>query len=328
MPTLHDYLNYIRNQLLMQPSAQILVGLDFSLLDHLLIKRAAQIAVHLNARKIVFLHVSAKETVPDNLNADFKIINEGKAADLEAFMIEEVEDHLPPLQDVEIEYVLRAGKAVPAFLQLCQERNFDLILLGKKSDLRGESILTYEVARYCYCPVLFIPESNRLRLQNIMVCNDFSHFSLNAMSFALSLARSKPDVISIYNVHVYRDVVGTDREDEELLELDGMNRQKLVHMYNNFINQLDTGDVHITPIFAKDKFNSIARTILDEARKHQIDLIIIGARHRSVSTPSFINSLTEKLLHHDVKAPILLMKKSADTASAPLVDVNDDVRSE
>lgn len=324
MPTLHDYLNYIRNHLLMQPSAQILVGLDFSLLDHLLIKRAAQIAIHLNVRKIVFLHVSAQEIIPDNMNADFKVIHEGKAADLEAFMIEEVEDHLPPLQHVELEYLVRTGKALPAFLQLCQERNFDMILLGKKSDLKGESILTYEVARYCYCPVLFVPESNRLRLQNIMVCNDFSHFSLNAMSYGLSLAHTKPDEVSIYSVHVYRDVVGTDQDDEELLTLNGMNRQKLVHMYNNFIHQLDIGDVHITPIFAKDKFNSIARTLLDEARKHQIDLIIIGARHRSVRTPSYINSLTEKLLHHDIKAPLLLMKKRVDAASATLADVNND----
>lgn len=320
MATLHPYSDSILNKILMQSSAQIMVGLDFSLLDHMLIKRASQIAQHTDCYKVVFLHVISEEVIPDKMHSDFRIINEEEAEKFRTEMIEEVEDNFPLHENFEIEYVIRRGKPLYEFMKLCRERNFELILLGKKNELRGESILSYEVARYCACPVMFIPESVRMRLKNIMVCNDFSVFSRNAMEYALKLSEKDAEDMSIYSVHAYRDLATVDETDAELEELAVLNRQKLISLYNNFITPLDIGEVHVKPVFSKDRHNNPARVLLDEARKHAVDLIIVGSRSRSVSSPAFINSTTEKLLHYENDIPILVMKKTGRQNELAMAD--------
>lgn len=320
MATLHPYSDNLLKKILMQSSAQIMVGLDFSLLDHMLIKRAAQIAQHIECHKIVFMHVISDEVIPDTLHSDFRVINEEEAAKYRNEMIEEVEDNFPFHEDYDIEYVIRRGRPLYEFMKLCRERNFELILLGKKNELRGDSILSYEVTRYCSCPVLFIPESIRSRMKNIMVCNDFSVFSRNAMEYALRLSEKNAEDMSIYSVHVYRDLAEVDEADNELQELSVLNRQKLIKLYNEFITPLDIGEVHVKPVFSKDRHSNAARVLLDEARKHAADLIIVGSRNRSVTTPAFINSMTEKLLHLENEIPILVMKKSSREEQVAFAD--------
>lgn len=314
MTTLHPDYEMTLNSILMQSSSQLLVGLDFSLLDHMLIKRAAQMAQKLNTHKLVFVHVINDDVVPEKLHSDFKVIHEEEEEKFKQEMIEEVEDNFPLHDQYDIEYVLRRGRPLHEFMKFCRERNFSMMILGKKKELRGHNILPYEIARYSNCPILFVPENIRLRLKNIMVCNDFSVFSKHAMEFAIELASAQPEEMTVYSTHVY-NALSADEADEEMQELEHMNKSKLIKLYNEFLKSLDMGEVHITPIFSKDEHHVPYAVVQEVAQKKKIDLLVIGARGRSISSPTFINSMTEKLLNHVSDVPILVTKRPMENGA-------------
>lgn len=311
MSTFPSYYDDLLNKIFMTSSSQILVGLDFSLLDQVLIKKAHQIAERLNAHKLVFLHIMSSEEVPDQMRADFKIINEQELTKCREAMQEEVEDHLPAQPTMEIEYVVKKGSPVHLFMSFCQERHIALLVMGKKKELHGENIISYELMRYSHCPVLFVPETSRLRLHNIMVCNEFSAFSKSAMEMAIALAADAETNTSIISEHVFH----TDFPEDDY------RHDKVKEMYNAFIDDINLRDVHVTPTFQETSNMPVHHRIYQDALKKKVDLLIVGSRGRSVAAPPFINSMTEKLLRLVNDIPILVTRRPVEPQAS---DINDD----
>ncbi len=301
----------------MQTHTTIVVGLDFTLLDNLLIKRAGQMAQLMNADKLIVVHIIDDVEAPGGLLPDFKVIHEEEEQHLRKELVFEVEDNLPAAHAYDIEYIVRRGRPLQEFFNLCSERHIELMILGRKKELRGKGILPFEMVRYASCPILFVPENVKLRLKELMVCNDFSSFSRNAMEYAIRLASQNEEHITVYSQHVFAEP-GIDKDQQER-ETDSITQHhhRLIRQYNQFINGLELGDVHVKPLFTNDRHHTTQAVIYEEAKKKHIDLLLIGSRSRSVDTPVFMGSMTEKRLRlaHDI--PVLIVKRPAESGNQP-----------
>lgn len=301
----------------MQTHTTIVVGLDFTILDNLLIRRAAQMAQLLRADKLIVVHIIDDVEAPVGLLPDFRVIHEEEEHHLRRELAFEVEDNLPTDHAYDIEYIVRRGRPLQEFFNLCGERHIELMILGRKKELRGKGILPFEMARYAACPILFVPENVKVRLKELMVCNDFSCFSRNAMEYAIRLASQNEEHITVYSQHVFAEPAIDDANPEPETDSITQHHHRLIRQYNQFINGMELGEVHVKPLFTNDHHHTTQAVIYEEAKKKHIDLLLIGSRSRSVDTPVFMGSMTEKLLRlaHDI--PVLIVKRPIESGNQP-----------
>ena len=125
----------------------LLVGLDFTLLDNLLIRRAGQMAHLLHIHKLIVVHIIDDADVPATLLADFKVIHEEAEQQARKQLVYEVEDNLPEQADTWIEvdeteeYIIKA-KDLHSKCSWTPFEDFDVRGRLKKVVLRGK--IAYE----------------------------------------------------------------------------------------------------------------------------------------------------------------------------------------
>ena len=289
---------------------QLLAGLDGSLLDQVVVRKTAFIAELLQAGTIVFLQVYEPEPIHEGFTGEFRKIARDTQKDMLTAMKETVEEHFPQPERFRVDYEVRSGSRTSEFMALCEERNFHTVVLGRKKSLPGQGILGMELARFGRSHVLLVPERTRSRLKNIMVCNDFSHFSQLAMEQAVMLATKDEADITVYSQHIY-SFPGADN-DPDMLQYQQDFKEKMTGRYNNFIQKVDLGEVHVAPLFTVDSIRQPHLAICREAQRKNVDLLVIGSRLRSANAPDLLSTVTEKVLRHMEDIPVLVVKPRPD----------------
>lgn len=293
----------------MRPTRQLMVGLDLTLLDSILISYAGFLTRQLVPEKILFVTVIPEEVFPSSFKSALRVVEDEMLELTKEEIQEKIEEHFPRDLDVDVEIQVVKGSPMDKLVGLAYERHIDILILGRKKELKGSGVLANGILRYVNCSVLLVPEMVKRRLSNILLCNDFSAFSKRAMDAAMRMAYSNPEEISIYSQHVIPVETATDGSvNEEDHAMHEALREVAMNQYNAFIDQFELGDIHVTPVFSLNKEHTIAETIHRTARQKQADLVVIGSRGRSLSTPFMMGSLTEKLSKKMSNIPLLVIK--------------------
>ncbi len=287
---------------------RILVGLDFSLMDRSLINYVGFLASIIKPNKIYFVHAQELPEVTSLVEELSLELALPKAEELVADMKEEVEQSFEGNEKFDIEYIILKGTPATEILAYASERNIDLLIVGKKKELRGKGIAAQQIVRRIPCSVLFVPEKPRKRLNELFVCNDFSNFSKLALGEAVLLAQANPDA-TIYCEHVYHIPEKKYRPQKSKQEIKQTILDHNTRLYNECLAEVDTKDVHITPLFTPDNDWPIVKVIKDMAHRKRADLIIIGSKGQSTESTIFIGTTAEKMTREDLDTPLLVVKK-------------------
>ena len=168
----------------------LLTGLDLTMLDLSILKCVALLK-QLNPKiKLSFAHIVPESSIPNLEIPEIKALSRQQLEILHDELKEEIEGVLGDNQ----KYKLSIKTGSP-FLQIIDEafnQNADLLLVGKKQELKGSGILPQELIRFSPCNLLFVPEKAHCEISEIIVCNDFSEYSALAMEKALEIANHDP----------------------------------------------------------------------------------------------------------------------------------------
>jgi nucleotide-binding universal stress UspA family protein len=244
--------------------------------------------------------VVPESTFSDNDQPEMKILSREQFQVIEEELHEEIREY--GSADLNYKLLVKSGSAFTSIIETSIVEDIDLMVLGKKNDLKGSGIVPLELTRFAPTSILFVPEKHKCVLHDILVCNDFSKFSASAMNEALELASNNPEEISITSLHLFSHGEDTD------IEIQQHQQELLTGRYNEFIKDFDLDNVHITPKFLNTDKSTISSVISRYANKKKTDLIITGSRGRPESNLFLIGSLTARPVQSKLSAPLLIVK--------------------
>lgn len=303
----------------MKSLRKILVGLDATAMDATLIQFAAFLARVESTESVYFVNVIQKAQLPAKLRKEFPNLMEKAMIDRKRELEKKVIEHFDLALDVKVKIAVEQGP-MPSkqILKLANKHSIDAIVIGRKKNLRSNSVVTQRLARRASCSLLIVPEKEYTSVRKLMVATDFSKDSVEAMQAAIDAATRESTLgnpVEVICHHTYQVPVGyhyTGKTFEQSAEIMEDNSRK---RYRRFISKVSTEDVKVTPSFALAKGDDIVSSIYESAVAHDVDFVVIGGKGKTASTALFpIGTNTEKLISMDSDIPLLIVRSKHKNA--------------
>ncbi|HLT06984.1 MAG TPA: universal stress protein [Cyclobacteriaceae bacterium] len=291
----------------MRKFKKILVGLDLSPLDDVLIKKTATLARFFEAEKVYFIHVAKDLALPEEVAKNYPDL----LAPVDEVIEKSITDQIIAANfpsEVAYEVDAKEGGTLDKILRVSKIKDIDLIIMGRKKDLEGSGALAKRIALRSSCSVLFLPEAMKTEnYKKLFVPVDFSSYSLLALEYAKTFSQEPTDIICHHVYEVPHGYSKTGKSYEEFAEIMRENAQK---DYQQFL-QKNSLPEYPCKLSLREKGNRAA-FILDAAKQEGADLIIFGSRGRTDSAALLIGSVAEKLLDINNEIPMLMLKKKGE----------------
>lgn len=303
----------------MKSLKKILVGLDATPMDATLIQFAAFLARVDSVESVRFVNVIQKAQLPSKLRKEFPNLMEKALIDRRRELEKKVIEHFDLTLDVKVKIAVEQGP-MPSkqILKLADKHSIDAIVVGRKKNLRGNSVVTQRLARRASCSLLIVPEKDYTSIRRLMVATDFSNDSVGAMNAAIDAATREAQAgneVEVICHHTYQVPVGyhyTGKTFEQSAHIMEENSRK---RYDRFIEKVDTRGVKVIPSFSLAKADDLVASIYESAVAHEADFVVIGGKGKSASTALFpIGTHTEKLIGMDSDIPLLIVRSKHKNA--------------
>ena len=286
---------------------RLMVGIDFTLMDKTVVEYAAFLTYYLEPEKIYFVNVQPTLEVLQSLRDAFPNFEGPRDEALQKDMELVVSTYFPNYEEYNVSFDVLEGSVRKEMLHHMHVKEIDLLLVGRKKDLKGSGIVPQQLSRKSEASIMFIPEGAKPELRTIMVPTDFSEYSKLAVETAANFAAKDEDVV-ISLQHTYQVPNGyskTGKTEEEFAEVMlEYNKERC----DEFCKSLSPNSKYNTVFsFDRDR-HSPAPEINKAAHENGADMIIIGARGRNFLTAMFLGSVTEKLIRSDNDIPIFVIK--------------------
>jgi len=265
-------------------------------------------------REMAVLHVVNKITLFDKaleFDTDPDVLGEYKLnEDVIDEMRAKIMGQFSDKPEIDIVFDVKEGEPLEQLLHEADILEPDLILIGQNTDSNAHGILAKNLVRKVACDALIVPKTATPGIKKILVPIDFSPYSLLALRKAVAMADGmsvKPEVIAL---HVYDmpnfSTYKISRSPERFKEMIHANR---IEGAGSFIKS------NIKDVDVEVKVDLVARTgpgtgqyVMEYAKKHSADLIVMGARGHSKVELLLLGSVTEKVLSSNENIPVLVVK--------------------
>jgi len=286
----------------------VIVGLDLTEMDDRIIEYLKILIKSLPLKRIIFVHIAKKLELPEEITNKYPAL----LAPLDENIEDGIQQKVTPLLEnstIDYDIIVQEGAPLENFLRISKIKNADLVILGRKRNLKGSGLLSGHIVRKSPASILFVTERFTTSIQNILVPLDFSKHSVIALDLALRLKEHSN--ANIHFSHIYSVPTGfykTGKTYEEFAEI------MKGHATNNlaqFLREYEVkGDFPCEYLLSDDE--SKAELINNYAHKLNTDLILIGSRGRTRTSALLIGSIVEKVLLLDSDIPILVVKNRGE----------------
>ncbi len=286
-----------------------MAALDFSEQDNEIIKYAIFLAQRQPCHKIYFIHIDDSRGIPDEVRDEIYGMPE---SDIETHLINQIKKEVAPYhtdnQGYNIEYLLEKGSPLDRLIHASAREKVDWVMVGKKSECAGSGNMLARFTRRSKCSVLIVPYDSQLLLHNLLVCIDFSKNSEFALNAAIHFAEGI-DSASIYCHHVYRVPTGYHKTGKKFEEAAHIMKKNSKIKFKEFMSQVDTKGIEVTPIFSLDETGESAKLTKETAESIHADMVFVGSKGRTFAASIFLGSFSEKLIHQNSKIPLAIIKR-------------------
>ena len=292
---------------------KIMVCLDATEIDNSLVEFASFLARTESAESIHFVNIIKKTQLPTDLKKEFPDLMERALIDRKKELEKKVIERFDLTLGIKVKIAVETG-SMPSrhILKLAEKHNIDAIVVGRKQNIKSSSVVTQRLARRATCSLLVVPEKEYTSVSKIMVAADFSKESVSAMkeAVAVALKESTPNnQVEIILHHSYQVPVGYHYSGKSFEQSAMVMKENAKKNYRKFMNKIDTKGIQVTPNFTLVKNEDVSANIEENARKHQVDLLVIGGKGKTASTAFIpIGTNTEKLISRVNDIPLLVVR--------------------
>ena len=292
---------------------RIMVGLDLTLMDRTLIQYTAFLSYYLAPEKIYFVNIQKDLDIPDEITAEYPDVKYPRDEKIREEMEREARLYFPDFEDYGTSFEVIEGSPRREMLRWSHNKDIDLLLVGHKVLSNGSGIIPRQLARKVSCSVLFVPETVSLKLDRIMIANDFSPYAKAAFESALAFGTHNPDlqIVSNYIYTVPYGYYRTGKTEQQFARIMETNARE---KFKNFLGDLDVNGAEIKSAFTYNHPKiSPAHFLYEHAMKEKADILMAGARGKNAITAMFLGSVTERLIELDFEIPLLVVKQKENS---------------
>lgn len=286
---------------------KVLVGLDLTEMDNILIDKTAKLVSALGIDKIYFVHVEKDLSLPEDVAKAYPDLLAPVDEAIKKNISAKVKESIPT--SVEVDISVKEGNPMETILRWAKIKNIDLLIMGRKIELDGHGTLAKNLAQKAPCSVLFLTEDLKLReLEHILVPMDFSEHSYLTLQFVERLSQNFNAKISC--IHIFEVPKGyykTGKSYDEFVHIMEKNAKK---EYDLFIHNHKMK--HYDCQFVLKEDDPAANYILAAAKNHNVDMIVMGSRGRTDPAAFLLGSVAEKLIQLNNETPMLILKKKGE----------------
>lgn len=295
---------------------QAIVALELGAGDKIVLDYLDFLTAEVPIGSVYFVHVLPKF---DLFNALYEREQESLVSNYElnrevvSRMEEKIRRRATAKAAVKVSFDVREGNPLEELAQDAADLKSDLVVIGQRTGRETHGILARNLIRKIDSNTLVVPEKARQRLHKILVPIDFSAYSVEALRTALALRRRWVKPVQIVCLNVY-DMPNTSlyhmhQSREELKEVVEEDRHAAFRSF--LANYADGEESDIATALVERAEPGTASYIMDYAREHDIDLVVMGAKGHSKVELLLLGSVTEKFLSVNDQVPTLVVKQSS-----------------
>lgn len=288
---------------------RLLVALDLTEMDEILIRYVSELSRQLGIEKIYFMHVVKSLELPEEIRKKYPELLAPVDETLKRQIQTELDEYFPENTATSYEIDVVEGNASEVILKWARVKETDLIVLGKKSDLKGSGVRARKIAKLAHCSVVFVPEELPRQFKKIVVPIDFSEDSELALSVAKTMAE-KNQGAEIVCLNVYSVPSGYHYSGKSYEEFASIMKENAKKDYEKFIGGIKEFDIqNITADYVLNEGSKdIDEEIYHFALNERADAMLIGSRGKTSAAHFLLGSTAEKLLDFNYKIPLFLVK--------------------
>lgn len=288
---------------------RLMVALDASELDDQLMLTASRLAQWLPIDKIYFYHISKTLEIPKEVRDKFPDLAPADET-AEHQIKEKLKEYFQEPNMVEMEVEVMEGDPADKLLRLVKSKHIDLLLVGRKSSLKGSGTIPNKLVKAAPCSVMFVPEEAPDNFKEILVPLDFSESATFALNQAVNLAKSCEGEIICHNVvPVPTGYHTSGKTREEFGEIMQGHAKK---EYEHFMKSYDAQGVRVRPFFETNDDNNPADEIYERAVSEGVDLIVLGSKGRKGISNVLLGSVAKRVLDFSKDIPVLVVKHKGE----------------
>lgn len=288
---------------------RLLVALDLTEMDELLVKYSSHLAKFLESEKVYFIHVARDLELPEDLKKNYPDLmapNDESMADSINKLIEKSWDSN---YDCEKVVEIKEGDPSEQILKWVSIKNVDMMVMGRKRKLKGGGIVPQKIAKVAQTSLMMVPEGFGFKLDKIVVSVDFSKHSKLAVEEALSITKDKNIKLSLVNV--FRVPVGYNKTGKSYDEFASIMKGHAKVDFNEFIERNDFPE-EIDCHYVLDDDDSPADKIFGFASEQNADMIVMGSKGRTGLASILLGSVAEKVITYDSEIPLMIVKEKGE----------------
>lgn len=279
----------------------ILVALDLSDLDDVLIKYASFIAQRLGVEKVYFVHNIKKYEISELFEDQLKDINLDEVIGDE--LNEKVEENFTA--EVKWEVLISEDPYSESLIKYVVEKYaIELVMVGNKKHENGTGMVSSKLLRLLRCDILTIPRGAKFKIENIWAGTDFSPDSRKI--FSVTKALQGEDNTSLKLVHVY----SVPLQFSPYVSPESMAPKVEKHVkekIDKYIGKLEYSQP-IEPLILLGRESGAAQKIIANIRKSNADILVVSDKGGNTFSPFAVGSVTEELFNENYGVPLWVVK--------------------
>lgn len=285
----------------MKKIKNILVSLDLTKIDEVLIKYASVMAERLKAENVYFVHNIKKYEISDLFEDQLRDVNLDEVIDEE--LNEKVRENFQA--EVNWEVLLSEDPYTESLIKYVVDKYaIQLAIVGNKNKQKGTGVVSSKLLRLLRCDLLSVPMNTSTAIDNIWAGTDFSPESRKALRITRELQETTDATLNL--VHVYSVPV----QFSPYLTPEAMAPKVEKHVkekFQKFIKKLDY-PYPIEPSIFLGRESAVAQMIASKIKKSSADLLVVGDKGGNTFSPFAVGSVTEELFNENLEVPLWVVK--------------------
>ena len=287
-----------------RPIRTVIAAVDLTDMDNQIIRFTALMCKLLPIEKVFVVHVAQSLELPKEVLDKYPDLLAPLDESIERDLWNKVNGYFDGIP-AQTEVIIKEGNAISEITSFCKIKSADLIVMGRKKQLKGSGIVSSHIARRSPCSLLLVPEGAPEQINRIVAALDFSGHSAMATQHALEIAaHAKAELHLAHAFSVPLGYYKTGKSYQEFAEImedhARSDLKRFMHAYElsndlNYHFLLAERGQYVEPLnqFCHDS---------------KADLIIIGSKGRTNASAFLIGSMAEKLAFKDDDIPLLIIK--------------------
>lgn len=285
--------------------SKLLVNLALDEQDEALLVYTSKVAAMAKAEKIYVVHVSGNLEVPEEVRREYPSILEPTDEFIVADMEEKVRAYLKTPEKTSIVVSAFNGNSLDELLRLVTQKDIDLIITGRRPEVKESGTLAEKLTRKAPCSVLTVPCCTTGDFSSILLPVDFSEHSRYAVEVATAWVKAA-GAASIDAVNVYRVPIGFHKSGKSYDQFAGIMMNNARREYEVFTGGMDLRGVSLKPHFILN--DNVTKGILEAVVNNNSSIVVMASRGRGGGMASLLGTTTERILSQ-TDIPLLAVKQ-------------------